>query len=873
MAGPDRIHDEIEMELRFHVQGRIDELVAAGWDPEAAAAEARRRFGDLDRLRDACRVERNRAARRMKRRVGMRTWTVDLKIGVKELVRDRGLAVLVVLVLGLGVGFATALFSAVDGALLRPLPYTDADRLVYVWQNDRATGTEREPAGSADFYDFRERSRSFADLTMWTFGQGALLRAGAEPLHVRLARVRSDVDDVFGVAPALGRFISSDETVGDGAPALVLTWRFWQAAFDSDPTVVGQVVVLDDVGTEIVGVMPEGWEAGLSAPVDALTPLAMTPAAATRSPHSFVVAGRLASDVEVERAQTEMTEVAARLEEEVPANANRGAFVEPIEDYLRGDSRAVLMALSGAVGLLLLIACLNVANLLVARSIRRVRETAIHSALGAGAARAARRSLAGTALLMTGATLVAGAVAVASLRVMESLAPPSLYVLGGPQLDLGVLGFALGVSGLLAVAFGAVPVLGARRLDLQRALVHGSAEGTRRGVALRQALVVAQASLAAALLVAAMLLTSTVRNLSRVDLGFRTDRILHMTFALPASRYPVDFSVYPQLPAQLSFMDETLRRIEELPGVEAVALTTNHSLDPGFTNSISIEGHPPDPERGEPTTRMISPGYAEVAGLRLLDGRLFRPGEGVDDPTAVLLNRTAARAYFPNGGAIGSRIGFWGQGFHEIVGIVDDERVAGARNAAPPAFYVNLLQMPPVNGPVRIMVRTRGEPLELAGPVRRAIWEVDPALAIRDVSTMDATRAAQLRRERFAALGLQTFSAMAAILAALGLYGVLSHSVARRRREMGVRLALGADRRRLGWMVVRQGLAPALIGLALGLVGARLTAGVLGGLLFGVDPGMVTPYLVASGVLIAASLISALSPARRAATIEPAAFL
>ncbi len=873
MTGPHRFDREIDEELRFHLEGLVDELVADGWDREAAQTEASRRFGDVDRFRAACRLERRRTARRTKRRGTMTTWWVDLRIGAKELVRDRGLAVLVVSVLGLGVGFATALFSAVDGALLRDLPYPAPHGLAYVWQNDRATGTEREPAGSADFFDFRERSRSFAELTMWSFGQGNLIREGADPVHVRLARVRADVDDVLGVSPALGRFVSMDEAAGAGSPVTVLTWDFWQAAFDGDPGVLGRVVTLDGVGTEIVGVMPDGWAAALTQPADALVPLTVRATEANRSPHAYLVAGRLADGVSLEGARGELTDIAAQLEAEVPENANRGAFVESVDEFLRGDSRGVLLALLGAVGLLLLLACLNVANLLVARSIRRTRETAVHTALGADVARTARRNLAGTGLLMAGAAVVAVAVASAALRVMETLAPDTLYVLGGPRLNLPVLVFALAVCGLLALAFGAVPTLGARRLDVQRALGHGADDAGWRGVALRRGLVVAQAALASALLVAALLLTSTVRNLTGVDLGFRTDRVLHMTFTLPTTRYPVDFAVYPRLPERLTFVGEALRRIGEVPGVEAVALTTNHSLDPGFTNSISIEGRPPDPQRGEPTTRMITPGYFEVAGLRLLDGRLFRDDEGVDAPGVVLLNRTAAEAYFPDGDALGARIGFWGQGYREIVGIVDDERVAGAREAAPPAFYTSLLQTPPANGPLRIMVRTRGEPLNLADAVRRALWSVDPALAIRDVATMDATRAAQLRRERFTALVLQVFAGMAGMLAALGLYGVASHAVARRARELGVRIALGADRRGLAWMVVRQGLAPVAFGLAMGLLAARLSASALEGLLFGVDPGAPLPYLGAAGLLLAASVAATLLPARRAASVEPAAFL
>jgi predicted permease len=317
-------------------------------------------------------------------------------------------------------------------------------------------------------------------------------------------------------------------------------------------------------------------------------------------------------------------------------------------------------------------------------------------------------------------------------------------------------------------------------------------------------------------------------------------------------------------------MRETVGAIERLPGVQAAALTTNHSLDAGFTNSIAIEGRPDDPLRGEPTTRMVTPGYFDVAGVQVLEGRVFTDADTHDRPGAVVLNQTAAERYFPGGDALGSHISFWGLGFREIVGIVRDERLAGLRATPPPAFYTSLLQTPTPGGALTFMVRTNGEPTQWAAPVRRTIAAVDPELAIYDVTTMDATLAAAQRRERFATSLLGIFAVMALILAGTGVYGVLSYAVARRRKEMGIRLALGADAGRLKAMVVRQGAGLVGAGLLVGLATARIAARSLAGLLFGIDADTLLPYALSGALLLAVALVAAYLPARRAGAVAPA---
>lgn len=870
--GPERVDREVDEELAFHIEQRAAELIARGWSAEAARAHAHASFGDVERIRGESRRLRRSDRARRSRRAAFEALAQDARLALRSLRRDPGLSALVVLTLGLGIGFATALFSVVDSVLLRPLPYADAEQLVYLWQNDRATGTAREAMGSADFYDFRDRTRSFEGVAMWGRYEASIQRDGADPVQLRLAVVHHDLDDVLGIVPTIGRGVTVDETEGAGGEVIVLGDGLWRSAFDADPAVVGRDVVLDGVPTRVVGVLPPRASLLMGGDVDAWRPLRMTPAQATRNPHAYRAVARLAPGVTPAAAQADAERLATALEAEDNANANRGALVEPVDDFLRGDARGTLFALLAAVGVLLALATLNVTNLLLARAAARKGDTAVHTALGSGTSRTVRRHLAATLSLSLAASALGALLAWATLGGLGGLMPPALSALGTPTLDGRVLGFTMALAMSLGVVLGLGPALSAARVDPATSLSgagRGGA-GARRSVHTRKTLVGAQAALATLLLVGAGLLGLTVQNLGRVELGFETDQVLRGSVALPSNRYPVDFSVYPQLTERLDFIREALRRVSDLPGVEAAALVTNHSLDPGFTNSIAIEGRPPDPARGEPTTRMVTPGYLDVAGLRLVQGRWFEEGDDADAPGVVLLNRTAAERYFPDGDALGSRIAFWGLGFREIVGVIEDERVAGPRTEAPPAFYTSLLQTPPAGGVLTFMLRTSADPRAAAPGLRRVVRDIDPQLAVFDVATMDETLALAKQRERFVTALLGAFALMALVLAATGVYGVLSYSIARRRRELGIRKALGADRGRLRRMVLSQGAGLVAAGIAIGLVTARLGARLVESLLFGVESNSPLPYIAAAAALLFVALAASLLPAARASAVPPA---
>jgi len=866
------VEAEVDEELRFHIDGKVEELMAEGLPEEEARREAHRRFGDYEGFEAAARSYAEDRARKGARRARLDTLLHDARLAVRTLIRQPGFTAAVVGTLALGIGATTAIFSVVNGVLLTPLPYADSDRLVVVWQNDRATGTTREPASTADYWDFRERSRSFSELAMHSTYSVTLDRDGGEPLRLRAATVSHTLDEALGVAPAIGRaFDDRDDRPGTGRVA-ILTDRLWRAEFEADAAVLGRSVTVDGEPVAVVGVLPP--ELDYPDPeTDLWLPMRETPATAARNPHFVRVVGRLAPGVSLEAARREMSRIAAELEAEFPANANRGAFVEPLEDVKRGDVRPTLWVLFGAVLTVLLIACANVANLLMARGAARAREIAVCAALGAGTARLARRFLLEGIAVATAAVAAGVGLAWVGVRVLLGLAPAELAGLGDVAIDGRVLLFTGAVGAAVALGFGLLPTLQARKLELQEHLKEGRTSGGARGVGrlgFRRLLVAGQVAMATVLLVAAGLLGATLRNLGSVDPGFRSEDVVRVSYTLPASRYPRDFSRWPNWTELHAFHRDLLREAAAVPGVTSAAVVANHPLERGFTNSYAVAGRPPDPDQGEIPVRMVSPGYFETAGVRIVEGRGFRMSDDVGSPWVMVVNRETVRRVFPDADPLGQRISMWGGREFRVVGVVENERFHGLEEEAPPAFYMSMLQAPPTASRGRLMARTRDEPLSAVPGLRRAIRTVDPALAVFDVSTMEATLREATARERFAATIVGVFAGVAVVLAVLGVHAVLSYLVARRSHEVGVRIALGASRRGVVWRILRQGLGMATLGVAVGIAGAMAVSGLLGSLLFGISATEPVAYVAVAALLLATTALAAFLPARRAAGVDPA---
>ena len=867
------IEPDVREEISFHIDERVRELVRSGWDDERARAHVLESFGDRESVEAACRGYDAQRVNEDSWRTTLDAWWRDFRFALRTLAKSAGFTGVVVTTLALGVGATTAVFSVVEGVLLRPLPFPEPDRLAVVWQNDRATGTVRENASTSDYYDYVARSRTFGDLAIYGLGTAVLTREGAPALQLNAASVTRNLLEVLRIDMQLGRGFSVEEDQPDGPRVVILTDRVWRDLFAADPAVVGRVLQLDDLPHEVVGVLPAGidYPAGET---DVWLPIQQSPVTATRPNHWVRVVGRLADGSSVAAAQAEMSGIMADLEVEYPSdNTNRGAFVEPLSEVGRGDLRTTLWVLFGAVLTVLAIACVNVANLLLARGASRMRELAVLTAVGAGARQIVRKFFAEGALIAVAAGVGGVLLAAAGIRALTALAPAHLGVLGAPSINAPVLLFALAITLVICFGFGLLPTVQARRMNLQQELKDGrTTEGRAAGFALRRLLVAAQLSLAVVLLLGATLLIGTLRNLQSVDPGFEAADALRVDFAIPASRVP-SMATYPDWPEIHGLLRALEAELESVPGVRSAAVLLNHPLDPGFTNSFQIEGQPYDPSQGEMTTRMVTPGYFETAGLEVREGRPLSDTDRVGTPDVIVLNRAAVERYFPEGGAIGSRIAFWGPTYREVVGIVENERVHGLTAEPPPAMYVSMYQAPPRGGKITLMVRSEVPPLSLVDGVRRAVNAVDPDLPLFNIATMEATLAEAMARERFASTVLAVFALVAVVLAVLGVHGVLSYLVAQRGHEVGVRMALGATRRDVVRMVLRQGMGMTALGIAGGVVAAIAVSGLLGSLLFGVSATAPGAYLgVAIGLAVVALAATAL-PAHRAASIDPVSSL
>lgn len=851
---------DLNDELRFHLEMETAAGLERGLGPDEARRRARMRLGGEEGVREAV-----REARGLRMLDDLR---LDVRYAFRSLRRNPGFALVAVITLGLGIGATTAVYSVVDGVLLRPLPWAEADRLVVVWQNDRISGTQREPASLPDYADIRERARSFSGVAAWGTSSANMAAEGSEPERIRLARVTSNVFEVVGAQAVAGRFFEEAEGLPGGARVAVVSESLLRAMEGGVAGVVGGTVRIDDVAYQVVGVAPATF--AFPEPATAVwVPWQVDPAAGQRARHDAMLVARLAPSVRLEAAQTEMDAIAADLEAEYATNRGRGAFVEPVRDALLGDVRPSLLIALGAVALVLLVACSNVASLLLARGAARSREIAVRTALGARGERLARQFTVESLVLALAGGALGIAVARLGVRPLLALAPADLPRAADIAVDGRVLLAALALSIGAGLIFGLVPVRLARATDLNRTL-REEGRGTSGGLRqrrVRAGIVVAEIALSMMLLVGAGLLVRSLAALQRVDPGFDPGNLLKVEYTLPDARYPQSFDDFPNWTEIQRFQSEVRARIDALQGVESVALATQHPLDIGFTNSFVIEGRENEYEaQPEIRTRMVGTGYLETVGVPLLSGRDIDQRDGPASAMVALINEAGARRFFPDTDPVGQRISFWGI-TRDIVGVVGDERFAGPGQPAPPALYVPLAQAPIPSG--SILVRTSVDPSTLVSAIRGEIRTVDPALAVFGVSSMDGELRAAVGRERFAATLLTLFAATALILAVVGVHGLLSYAVAQRTRELGIRMALGATRRSVLSLVVREGMRLVAAGLIVGFAGALVATRFLRSLLFGVGPADPLSFALAATAVLGAALVASLVPARRATSSDP----
>ncbi|HEX8336198.1 MAG TPA: ABC transporter permease [Pyrinomonadaceae bacterium] len=812
----------------------------------------------------------------------MRTLWQDVKYGARALWKSPGFTAVAVLAVALGVGANTAIFSVVNTVLLRTLPYGNAERLVALYTG-RGPDAPGGPLSYPDLLDYRAQAQSFEYVAGYQ-GVGTVMSLGQgdEPERVRGTEVMADLFPALGVRAALGRVFTREEDV-EGAPdVLVISDGLWRRRFGSDPNVVGREVRLGLAGraATVIGVMPPGFKfppdeaeaLDYYAPFVAQNAKSSKDSMNNRGSVFIPTVAKLRDGVPFEQAAAEVEAVAGRIAAEYPdTSANRRARVVRLHEDLVGQVRPALLMLLGAVGLVLLIACANVANLLLARAASRGREIAVRTALGATRARVARQLLTESLLLSLAGGAAGLLLSVWGVEAIIKLSPSTVPRLAETSIDARVFLFALGVSLLTGIVFGLAPALSASKTDLAESLKEGGRGGTAgaRRNRLRSALVVSEVALSLVLLVSAGLLIKSFRQLVTTDPGYSPERVLAVTVALNTKRFADDDS-------RAGYFREAVARIRQLPGVESAGLTRLLPLGRNdIFNSFQIAGRPPfaPGERRSARSYTISPDYFRVLGIPLRRGRAFAESDGKNSKPVIVVNEAFARLYFPGQEPLGQHVVIDGPDDkplppREVVGVVGDIHFQRFDDEKQPEYYVPFEQSPSAS--TQVVVRARGgDAAALTSPVRAALKGVDPNLLIWRTQTMDELVGQSVAPQRFNVALLGFFAALAMLLAAVGIYGVMSYTVTQRRHELGIRMALGAQRRDVLRLVVRQGMMLALAGLGLGLAGAFALTRLMSSLLYGVSATDPLVFAAVSLLLAAVSLAACYVPARRATKVDP----
>ena len=796
----------------------------------------------------------------------------DLRYGLRMIAKTPTISAIAIIALALGIGANTAIFSVVNAVLLQPLPFEKPDQLVMVWDEATHLGFPKDTPSPANFLDWRQQNHVFSAMAALTPRSFNLTGVG-EPERLNGSRVSANLFDLLGAQPLLGRTFLEEEDK-PGTKVALLSEGLWQSRFGADPGVVGRSVSLNGESYTVVGVLPRTvFLPGQDNRRDQLwVPIAFpNDEAASRGSHYLGVMARLKPGITLKQAQADMDTVAAALAQAYPeANARRGAVVTPLHEQVVGAIRPALLVLLGAVAFVLLIACANVANLLLARAAARQKEIALRLALGASRSRMIRQFLTESVLL----ALLGGGVglifSLGGLAVLKRFVPPDISLAGGISIDAKVLFFTLVVSALTGLIFGLAPALHAVHSNLNETLKESgrdSAAGVR-GNRLRNILVVAEVAVSFILLIGAGLLINSFMHLRNLDPGFRADHLLTMKVELSEARYP-------DKERRAAFFNEVTRRVRSLPGAESVAVGDNLPFTyNGNSLGIAVEGIPDPPVDQWPDVvlRVIGPNYFGTMGIPLIAGRDFIEQDNVQGKPVVVVTEKTAKHYWPGQSPIGKRLKTSAtsspEAWREVVGVVKDVRQNDFIAEPKMQTYAPHAQMTdfPANA---LIVRTKVEPLSLAMPVRNQIWEIDKDQPVSDVRTMEDIVAGAVARQRFSMLLLGMFAGLALVLAAVGIYGVMSYSVAQRTREIGIRMALGAQRSDVLKMTVGQGLKLVGTGVVIDLIAAMIVTRVMSSLLFGISPTDPLTFVSITFVLVGVAIVASFIPALRATRIDP----
>lgn len=794
----------------------------------------------------------------------------DLRYGLRTLLRNPGFCVVAILALALGIGPNTAIFTMVNAVLLRPLPLPHPDRVMMIWGTRLQAGFDQLPASGADYLDWKRQATSFdAMAAAFAIPEYGLNVSGAgEPERVPAALVSKEFLDALEIKPLAGRNFLPEEDRPGGPAAMLISNAYWQRRFHSDRSAVGRTLSVDGVPRTIVGVVPHGLGEMIAA--DLWLPTAIDPNNPERRNHMYGIVALLKPGITPSRARAEMNVIAQRLERAYPAtNTGWGVTISPLSEMFTGRVRPVLLILLGAVGLLLLIACANLASLLLARATSRQKEMAVRAALGAGRGRIIRQLLTESMVLALAGGAVGVVFAAWSVRAVRGVVPEMFPLLQHMGVDLPVLAFALGLSLLTGFLFGLVPAWKSSRTDLNTTLKEAGerAGGSGGSARFRSVLLGFEVALAVLLSVSAGLLLRSFARVVAVDPGVRISHVLTLAMSLTDAKYDTNVK-------RANFYKDLTDRLQHVPGVRSVGGSLFLPLRVSVlsfrigVNGFQIEGRPPVPQGQEANAdyRIVTPGYFNTLGIALRQGRLFDDHDNLDAKFVLIVNEAMVRKHFPHENPLGRRISTAGR-LMEVVGVVADAKLYGLDDLIEPAIYVPHMQHPSES--MGLAIQTIGDPAAMTAAIREQIRRLDPEEPISRVRTMEDRLSDSLMLRRVSMLLITIFAGLALTLAAVGIYGLTAYAVSRRTHEIGLRVALGASQPEILRLVVVRGLVISLLGAGVGLAAALQLTHTLSGMLYGVTP---TDPLVFAGVpalLIAVSAVASYLPARKATRIDP----
>ena len=859
---------EVDDELRFHLDMVAARLRAGGLSESEAQAEALRQFGDLKFTQQYCRAQGQRREREKRRMTLLDEFGQDLRYALRALRRSPGFTCTALLTLALGIGANTAIFSVVRAVLLDPLPFDRPDRIARIWPGNPSTGIARGAASEPNFLDWRSESRLTESMGGFFFADGMTgidLTGDGEPQRLKAALVTAGFFETLRTPALVGRTLLPDDNVPGKDRVAVLGHGIWTTRFSADRAIVGRSITLNGEQFVVAGVMPASFTYPADRSVDVWVPLSyFGPDAIGRERHKgfLEVIARMKPGVTPAQLQTEIATIATRLARQYPENAGwTEATVAPIRDSIVGAVRTPLLVLLAAVGMVLLITCVNLAGLLLARATGRARELAVRAALGAGRGRIARQLLTENLTLALAGGGLGVALGVAAVRALAAAGGAELPRAGAIRVDGVILAFTLGVSLLSGLLFGVLPVARVTSSNLQgtlRAGARGSVGGS--GQRLRSGLVIAEVALAVILVTGAGLATKSFARLVSVNPGFQTDHALVARMSVgPAYATPE---------ASQGYYQTVLERVRAVPGVQAAGvirdlpmLGNGELLRPGILGRALAPDQLPAAQ-----LHQVSTDYFKAMGIPLEGGRSFEPTDRRGAPLVVVINRELERRFWPGESALGKFLTV-GSTPIQIVGVVGDVKQRGLAEAAEPTIYIHVLQN--FRSGMSIVARTAGDPLGYANAVRQAIWSVDKAQTITEITTLDAVVGRAVSRPRLIAWLLVVFGAIGLALGVLGIYGVLAYAVTQRRQEIGVRVALGATPRSVLGLVIGKGMLLAATGVAIGVGGAFLLTRSMQSVLYDIRPADPATFVQVVLALLGASFLASWLPARRATRIDP----